>query len=307
MRRFHKDIVACYLYPITRHGYPPEASGSLQHLEEFAFLGFSSVELEGIHARHLGEMEAMSEQILAKANQVQLEVPVFCVVLPGLCAADEKVRQENLELFERGCGIARKLGARAVLDNAPIPPWEFPAGLPITRHYDDDVLASATLPEGLQWERYWEQLVETFREACRIAEAHGLTYQLHPCHGALVNSTDAYLLFARDVKSDALRFNFDTANQFFLKDNLFLSLIRLQEHIDYIHISDNSGSRVEHLAMGKGQIHWNRFFETLDRIGYQGKFGLDIGGAESDVDDLDGAYKDAARWLEASWFSTHME
>jgi sugar phosphate isomerase/epimerase len=136
-----------------------------------------------------------------------------------------------------------------------------------------------------------------------MAEDHGLTYQLHPCHGALVQNTDAYLLFAEAVKSDALKLNFDTANQFFLKDNLFLSLIRLKEHVDYIHISDNPGHRVEHLAVGDGQIHWERFLETLDRIQFKGQFGIDIGGAESDVPDLDRAYRGAASWLEDHWFS----
>jgi len=34
------DIVACYLYTITKHGYPPMAVDSLKHLDEFSKLGF---------------------------------------------------------------------------------------------------------------------------------------------------------------------------------------------------------------------------------------------------------------------------
>jgi sugar phosphate isomerase/epimerase len=189
-----------------------------------------------------------------------------------------------------------------VLDNAPIPPWQFPSGIPVTRHYDDEILNAATIPPGLKWEAYWDALVETFREVCDIAAKHMLTYHLHPCHGALVNSTDAYLLFAGSVKRDNLKFNLDTANQYFLRDNLFLSLLRLADQIDYIHISDNGGSRVEHLAIGDGNIHWERFFETLDRISYKGSFGIDVGGSESLVPDLDAAYRDTALWLERKWF-----
>jgi sugar phosphate isomerase/epimerase len=303
MERFHEDIIACYLYPITLHGYPPEASATPQHLQEFADMGFQSVELEGIHQEHLGQMTGMTEKIRGQAGNLDLQVPVFCVVLPGLCDASDRVRQENLQQFETGCRLARQLGARAVLDNAPIPPWEFPEGLPVTRHYDDEVLSAASLPADLNWDRYWDGLVETFREACRIAGSHGLTYQLHPCHGALVNSTDAFLLFAEAVQSDNLKFNLDTANQFFLKDNLFLSLIRLKDFIDYIHVSDNSGTRVEHLAIGKGRIPWERFFETLDRIGYRGQFGIDIGGAESGVENLEAAYRGAAAFLQDHWFA----
>lgn len=303
MERFHKDIVACYLYTITRHGYPPPAADAPLHLEEFSKLGFASIELEGIRENHLDGMYAQRQMLRSRADELQLNVPVFCVVLPGLCSADAGEREQNLERFQKGCEVARTLGSVAVLDNAPLPPWKFPEGIPVTRHYDEDVLAAATIPANLKWDVYWEGLTETFREACDIAAKQGLSYHLHPCYGALLNSTDAYLLFAQAVKRDNLKFNLDTANQYFMKDNLFLSLLRLHNHIDYIHISDNRGSKVEHLAVGRGNIHWDHFFETLDRIGYKGMFGIDVGGAESDVPDLDGAYRDAARWLTEQWFS----
>ncbi len=302
MKGFHEGIIACYLYTITRHGYPPVAGDAPLHLEEFSKLGFTSIELEGIREEHLDGMFAQRYALREKADALGLKVPVFCTVLPGLCSPEQGEREENLSRFKRGCEVAVALGSKMVLDNAPIPPWQFSNGIPVTRHYDDEVLNAATIPAHLKWEVYWEELVETFREVCDIAAAHNLTYQLHPCHGALVNSTDAYLLFAEAVKRDNLKFNLDTANQYFLRDNLFLSLLRLRDHIDYIHISDNRGSKVEHLAVGDGAIHWDRFFETLSRIGYRGSFGIDIGGAESDVPDLDGAYRDAARWLESNWF-----
>jgi len=302
MERIHEDIVAAYLYIITRHGYPPKAEDSLEHLVELKDLGFRSIELEGIREEHLDGMYEMRHQIRHNADLMGLKVPVFCVVLPGLCSSDLQEREKNLILFEKGCEVASALGASAVLDNSPIPPWQFPEGIPITRHYDEEVLATATIPGGLDWQRYWDGLIETFRQACDIAAKRKLSYQLHPCYGALVNSTDAYLLFADALKRDNLRFNLDTANQFFMKDNLFLSLIRMKDHVDYIHLSDNGGDKVEHLAIGAGQIHWERFFDTLDRINYQGLFGIDVGGAESNVPDLDEAYRSSASWLETQWF-----
>ncbi len=302
MDDFSKDIVACYLYIITKHGYPPNAEDSPGHLIEFKDLGFQSIELEGIRAEHLEGVYAQREQIRTKADGLGLNIPVFCVVLPGLSSPDEKERERNLQIFAKGCEVAESLGSKAVLDNAPLPPWQFPEGIPITRHYDEEILSAATLPAGLDWNRYNDGLVETFRMVCDIASAKNLTYHLHPCYGALVNSTDAYLLFTDAVKRDNLRFNLDTANQYFMKDNLFLSLIRLKDHIDYIHLSDNRGSKVEHLAIGEGNIHWDQFFETLDLVNYRGIFGIDVGGTESDVPDLDSAYRSSAKWLMEKWF-----
>jgi sugar phosphate isomerase/epimerase len=302
MERIHEDIVACYLYIITKHGYPPDDTAAFAHLDEFARLGFTGIELEGIREAHLDGIFLQRNSLASRVKELGLKVPVFCAVLPGLSSPDGKEREENLERLEKGCITASALGARALLDNAPLPPWKFPEGIPVTRHYDEEVLSAASLPVDLSWESYWDGLVETFREACDMAARHGLSYQVHPCYGALVNSTDAFLLFADAVKRDNLKFNLDTANQFFMKDQLFLSLIRLKDRIDYIHVSDNRGVRVEHLGIGDGRIDWERFLETLDRIGYSGSFGIDIGGDESDVPDLDGAYRSAAGWLTEYWF-----
>lgn len=302
MEDFHKDIVACYLYIITKHGYPPDATNSIGHLHEFHKLGYRSIELEGIREEHLEGVYSQRQQIKSEADLLGLDIPVFCIVLPGLSSPEKKERERNLQLFEKGCEVAETLGAGAVLDNAPLPPWKFPEGIPVTRHYDEEVLSTASLPADLDWNKYHDGLVETFRMACDIAASKDLTYHLHPCYGALVNSTDAYLLFTEAVKRDNLRFNLDTANQYFMRDNLFLSLIRLKDHLDYIHLSDNRGTKVEHLAIGEGSIQWEQFFETLDRIGFSGKFGIDVGGSESDVSDLDVAYHASAEWLSEKWF-----
>ncbi len=296
----HQNIVCCYLYVISKYGYPPPADDVLDHLQEMNSLGFQSVELEGIRKDHLMAMYDRRFDIQKQLRELDLNVPYFCTVLPGLASADPKARKQNLEWFARGCEIAALIGSNGVLDNAPLPPYRFPGDIPVVRHYEEDVLLTAYLPN-LDWKQYWNALTDTFRRACDIAAEHGLTYQMHPCVGVLAATTDGFMNFFQSVQRRNLRFNLDTANQFALKDNLFLSLIRAKEHIDYIHLSDNRGSRVEHLAPEAGVIRWKLFFETLERIDYNGYIGLDIGGAESGVSDIDQAYIKAANWLQAQW------
>ncbi len=121
---------------------------------------------------------------------------------------------------------------------------------------------------------------------------------MHPSIGVLSSNTDGFLYFYDAVKKDNLRFNLDTANQFVMKENLSLSLRRLAHFIDYIHLSDNRGLKVEHLKAGDGAINWDSFFSTLAAVDYQGYIGMDVGGAESGIADLDGAYVSTAAWLE---------
>ncbi|MEM7654593.1 MAG: sugar phosphate isomerase/epimerase family protein [Bacteroidota bacterium] len=298
---FPSHIVCCYLYPISRYGYPPQAQDSLQHIREMKALGFTSIELEGIRADHLAAMYALRHEIHTAIGQDGLTVPYFCVVLPGLSSPNQAERILNLKRFEQGCEIAALLGAKGVLDNAPLPPYKFPADIPVVRHYDSAALMRASIQVELSWDTYWDQLVGTYQEACEIAAGFGLTYQMHPCEGVLAATTDAFLYFADAVNRDNLRFNLDTANQYFLRDNLRLSLLRLKDRLDYLHISDNRGHRVEHLVPGQGTIDFEGFFETLREIGFRGHLGVDVGGAESDIGDLDQAYQTTAAWLSKQW------
>lgn len=298
MKKVNQHVVCCYLYPITKYGYPPPAADTPAHIAEMAALGFRSVELEGIRAAHLQQVYDLRREIRRTLDAHQLTVPYFCAVLPGLSAPDEAERDRSLALFEKGCELARFFGARGVLDNGPLPPYRFSGEVPLARHFDATVLRKGVFPAHLDWQRYWQALVETYRAACDIAATFGLTYQLHPCQGALTATTEGFLLFRDAVQRDNLRFNLDTANLFFMRENLPLSLRRAADAIDYIHLSDNRGDRVAHLPPGGGEIAWDPFFETLALIGFRGHIGLDIGGAESGVTDLERAYRAAAEWVE---------
>jgi len=295
--RFDERIVACYLHPITRHGYPPPAEHTVRYVEELHALGFRSVELEGIHESHLRSVAAMRDDVRRALDDLEVRVPVFCVVLPGLASPEQQAREHALTLFALGCRTARDLGASSVLDNGPLPPYAFAGDLPVVRHYDDAVIARAGMPVALEWPAYWRGLVETFQRACDIAAAHELTYLLHPAIGVLCATTDGFLHFREAVDHPALRFALDTANQFVQHDPLALALVRLAPYLGYIHLSDNRGSRPEHVPPGEGAIDWDVFFDTLHAIGYQGRIGVDVGGSESDVGDLDRAYVDTARFV----------
>ncbi|MFA7420113.1 MAG: sugar phosphate isomerase/epimerase family protein [Melioribacteraceae bacterium] len=303
----NKKISCCYLYPITKYGYPPDANNTLKYIQEMGALGFSSIELEGIRKDHLLKVYSIQSDIKRKIDELNLNVSYYCAVLPGLSSLDEKEVNRNLALFEKGCETALVIGAKGILDNAPLPPYQFPAEIPVTRHYEEDTLQYASFPAGFDWKIFNDRLINTFRTLCDIASRYNLTYQLHPAIGVMASTTDGFLKFFDEVKRDNLRFNFDTANLFAQKEILHLSLYKLKGLVDYIHVSDNGGFHVEHLPIGTGKINWEKFFEALDKIGFDGSFGVDIGGDESNILDLDDSYKKAAEFLENNWFKHYRE
>lgn len=295
----YSDRMCCaYLYIISKYGYPPPVKDTVQHIGEMAGLGFKHIELEGIgedNIDHLYEHRASIGEALDKHG---CTVPILCLVLPQLGSGKSAERSRNLELFEKGCITAKALGAEGVLDNGPLLPLSYPADMPVMRHYNDEVLGRLVAPHDLDWNAYWEELTGTFREACQIAAKYGLTYHLHPCEGSLTASTDGFINFSEAVDAGNLYFNLDTANQYFLKENLSLSVLRLAHKISYIHLSDNSGRQVEHQVPGDGNIYWDGFFSSLQAVGYKGRIAIDVGGAETNIQDIEQAYKRSANWLD---------
>jgi len=301
-----KHITCAFLYTITRYGYPPAAGETIRYLREMAGLGFTSVELEGIGGDHLHGMARRRHDIRLALDDLGLALRVFCTVLPRLGSVRAAERAEALDLFRTGCETAAALGAPAVLDNGPLVPYDFPADLPVARHYAPELLRRIGLPAGFEWARYRAELVAALQQACDIAASFGLNYYLHPCCGSLTETTDGYLWLREAVGRCNLRFNFDVSNQFYLRENLALGLWKTAGELDYIHLSDTRGDRIEHRAVGDGIIDWEGLFETLARIGFRGELAIDVGGSETGIADLDAAYRTSAERIEALIASHHL-
>lgn len=296
--KINPHITCAFLYTITRYGYPPAASQMTDYLREMAALGFQSVELEGIGQEHLREAALITQDIRKALDKNELSLAVFCTVLPQLGSIHAPLREQALEAFHEGCKIAVQLGTHAILDNGPLVPYDFPADLPVSRHYSPELLQRIGLPGSFRWDTYWDDLVETIRRACSIAAQYGLKYYLHPCCGSLTETTDGFFRLKEAVQMENLKFNCDLSNQYYMRENLPLALLKLGQELDYIHISDNRGTKVEHLPIGKGCIDWDLIFGSLRQIGFNGQLAIDVGGAETEIDDLDSAYLNTAAQLE---------
>jgi sugar phosphate isomerase/epimerase len=292
------NITCAYLYIISKYGYPPPIGDTVKHISEMAALGFTSLELEAIERQNIEYLYRKKTEVKDALDKYSCSVPVLCVVLPRLGAdLTSAERAECLELFEMGCETAHFFEAEGVLDNGPLLPLKYPSDMPVMRHYSSSKMNGVYPLSNLQWGEYWGQLTETYRLVSKIAAKYGLNYHLHPCDGSLTTTTDSFLLFAQAVGADNLMFNLDTSNQFLIRDNLPLSLIRLADKVSYIHISDNSGLKTEHLTPGSGNIDWDVFFSVLAQINYKGNIAIDVGGAETGIENICEAYQESSIWL----------
>lgn len=291
-------ITCAFLYTITKYGYPPQSEGMTGYIREMAALGFKSIEIEGIGNDGISTLYKNKESIRQVIADADVDLPIFCTVLPKLASVSEDLAARDMESFEMGCETAAFLGAHGVLDNGPLVPYAFPKDMPIHRHYAPEVISKVSLPEDFSWHEYQARLIAIMQRACDIAAKFGLDYYMHPCLGSQTDTTDAYLLLKKEVGRGNLKFCYDTSNLYYMHENMALGLMKLAAEIDYIHISDSFGTKIEHQPIGNGDLNWELFFEILKKINYQGQLAIDVGGDESHVADIEAAYLTTARFLQ---------
>ena len=72
----------------------------------------------------------------------------------------------------------------------------------------------------------------------------------------------------------------------------------LGKRIFYVHASDSNYTSEDHLEIGKGAIDWPTVLKALKKQGFEGVFGLDIGGDPKMRDTIDGMYARSRAYLE---------
>jgi len=296
---YQNRIVCSYRFVTTQFGFPPPASKAPEHIETMMDLGFSSVELMGVGPAHLNALIQNREKLRNKVRETGMRVPYVSVLLPGLSHSSREERETSLNAFSKACGFAEELGALGIVDYGPLPPVLYPPNISEILKYDPSILVSAPIQSRLNWHDYWETMVDSYRQACDLAAQHDLTFNIRPTSGGLVSNTDAFLYFHDEVGRNNLRFAVDTANQFSVRENPILSLHRLHGLIDILYLSDSNGGENEHLEPGRGAIRWDLFFEVLDLDRFRGYLAVDIGGEQSALTDIRGAYKITASMIES--------
>ena len=75
-------VGCCWLYAISKYGYPPSIADTKQALKDMKALGFKYVELEGVREENLREVYAHRHALKALCDDLGLVVDNFCPVLP---------------------------------------------------------------------------------------------------------------------------------------------------------------------------------------------------------------------------------
>jgi sugar phosphate isomerase/epimerase len=288
-------ISCCWLYAISKYGYPPSVENSFRAIREMAALGFRYVELEGVGEANMLAVWERRGDFAELCRELGVQIVNFCPILPQLFSSVDSERRRGLELFELGVELARYFGAPTVQIDSFTPPVEFVGDAPYREALAFGKPFRVRVNPEFDYERYWAILVEMTRECARRAGRAGLWLTMEPRVGESVSNTDALLRLIEHVGEPNFGAVLDTAHLHAQKEILPLSVEKLGRRIRYLHVADNDGRDNLHLALGEGTIDFEGVFLALKKHGFRGYVAVDVG----HVPDLDDAYRRSVAYLEA--------
>ncbi len=270
-------VNCCWLYTISRYGYPPSLALTRRAIREMAAMGFTAIELEGVREPNLKEVYGARHELKDLCAGLGLAIINFCPVLPDLVSMDARRRRRAVDLFGMGAELADFFGSRLVQVDSFTPPLHFRGVAPYKKAVRFNERYEVRIPKGFSWDRQWAALVDGIGRCKRIANRGGLTLLVEPRVGEMVSNTEAMLRLLDAVGRKGFGVVFDTGHQHGQKELLPLSIMKLGRAIKYVHASDNDGLTNAHRAIGDGAIDWDGVFEALDRVGFAGPMGVDVG------------------------------
>jgi sugar phosphate isomerase/epimerase len=287
-------ISCCWLFAISKYGYPPSLPDTHRALEEMEALEFKNVELEGVGEENLRAVYDARHDLKKRCEDLGLTVVNFCPVLPDLVHPEKARRIHALDLFKVGVETASFFGCQTVQTISSIPPLAFVGDTP----YKDGVAYGqryqVKVDPAFRWDDVWGWLTDSMGACADEADRAGLTLCLEPRVGEIISNTDALLRLMEAVDSDNFGAVLDTGHLNAQKEILPLSVEKLGSRIHYVHASDNDGQTNQHLALGQGTVDWDGIFLALKKHEFAGYVAVDVG----NVPNVDAQYAASKSFLE---------
>ena len=220
----------------------------------------------------IGEIRKQLER-----NKLELaQFVLFQPVVEGLTSANRDERQRNLDYFEAGCRIGKKLGAPIVNIVAPWPQeLRRPGGGYLPRHYE--------LPEpkpgekfhidvapGFDWERLWATFIETVRGCVERVKAHGMKLSIEHHTHCMIPDAASFLRLSDAIRDPALGYNLDTGWTLSAREYPPVAIQKVNKRLMNVHARDIDGLMRGFIHVGQGVMDFKAIADAVKAVGFRG-------------------------------------
>jgi len=244
-------------------------------IRRIASLGYRNVELIAWNRQALEEYYTPQRirELRGLIEGEGLALSEFVSTAGAMASAEAAERDGVVEYFRRFCATARELGTGMVNTVAPVP---FSLRVPPLKNLPITQLWTVDVPEGLDWDRGWQEFVETVRQVMAVVEDAGLRYAMEPHPYRYVANADGMLRLIDHVPSPALGINYDPSHTFPCGDMPHVAAYRLGRRVFHCHFSDNDGLTNAHWRPGMGKIDWRALLKALHDVGFEGTLSVEL-------------------------------
>ncbi len=268
------------LYPITRYGFPYSFDNYLKAIAEMHSVGFDACELEINVDLDLNEYVERIEEIREALARSEMTLSAVIGVVQGAFSTDTDRADAYIRGFERLCQFTERVGCGNACICAYMPPEI--KGVAGTEAYRGSPPLQVRVPEGFDWEAFWENAVIRLGEMARIAGRHEQNLIIENRVGDFVSTSDGVLKLIEDAGEPNAGCLLDVAHTHATKEHFDLVIPKLKKRLMYVHLADNDGTHSYHLPAGHGNIDFPAIFRSLQNVGYDGYVNVDYGGVPSD-------------------------
>jgi sugar phosphate isomerase/epimerase len=259
-------------FGISTHLYHDQRL-ALEHLAEIASYGFEAVEIFATRSHFDYHDLAAIDQLAGWLGQTGL-------VLHGVHAP---ITDRLSPAGEWGAAISN-----AVSDNArrEAAVREADAALAIVKRIPANVLVvhlgTPTVQGG---ENNRSAAVRSAAEICRLAQAAGVQAALEVIPNDLSDAQSLVTLIERDLEGLNAGICLDFGHAFLMGD-VADTIEAVAEHLVTTHVHDNDGRKDDHQVPFDGRINWDMALMTMQKVGYDGTYLMELANTSTPVEVL---------------------
>jgi sugar phosphate isomerase/epimerase len=126
---------------------------------------------------------------------------------------------------------------------------------------------------------------KSVEDICRLAEPTGVTVALEVMPNPLSDAASLVTMLERDLDFPRTGICFDFGHAFLMGD-VADTIEVVAEHLVTTHVHDNRGKNDEHLPPFDGRIDWDVALMTMQKVGYDGTYLMELAKTGSTADVL---------------------
>jgi sugar phosphate isomerase/epimerase len=286
-RRARIGSVSWNFHSLAPGAHPEEA------IDIVGSLGFEGIELIANSRQDVddywtdGTISRIRKQ-LERNHLVLNQFPFFQPVVEGLTSRDAEERKRSMDYFERGCRIAKKLGAPMVNIVAP---WARELSTPsagyLPRYFMGDPKPGEKfhidVARGYDFDELWSVFAQSMKACLERAKTYGMNFSIENHTHTMLPVADSFLRLWDSIRDPALGSNLDCGWAMNQREYPPVAIYKLNKHLMNLHLRDINATMREFVAIGQGVMDFKAIADAVKVIGFTGFLSVEQDGSAQDM------------------------